>query len=290
LSESQPWSFKAVQPYFSNSPAFLALSSLAQFAAIVLSVWLAGRFLDRRRFVDFGLHLDRNWWIDLGFGLLLGAVLMLFIFVVELTMGWVRVTGTFVSRIPNVAFPVSLLPAIGLFLLVGIQEELFSRGYQLQNLAEGLSGGWLGPRAAVLVAALLSSAVFGALHLGNPNASLVSTLSLFLVGAILLATGRLLTGQLAIPIGIHITWNFFQGNVFGFPVSGGNYRWGTFMAIQQGGPDAWTGGLFGPEAGLLGVAATLLGGLLILGWVRWRYGRVALNEDLAWAPERSASE
>jgi membrane protease YdiL (CAAX protease family) len=135
---------------------------------------------------------------------------MLFIFLVELAMGWVTVTGTFVSRNPNLSFPVSLLPAIFLFLLVGIQEELFSRGYQLQNMAEGLNGGWLGPRAAVFLAWLLSSAIFGALHLGNPNASLVSTFSLFLAGAVLLATGRLLTGQLAIPIGIHITWNFFQ--------------------------------------------------------------------------------
>jgi hypothetical protein len=57
------------------------------------------------------------------------------------------------------------------------------------------------------------------------------------------------------------------------------------MAIQQGGPDVWTGGLFGPEAGLLGLAATLLGGLVIVGWVRWRYGRLNLDRDLARAPE-----
>jgi hypothetical protein len=61
------------------------------------------------------------------------------------------------------------------------------------------------------------------------------------------------------------------------------------MAIQQGGPDVWTGGVFGPEAGLLGAAATLLGGLLIVGWVRWRYGRVDLNMDLARAPEQGAA-
>ena len=48
--------------------------------AVLASVWLAGRFADRRRFADFGLRLSRDWWVDFGFGLALGAGLMTFIF------------------------------------------------------------------------------------------------------------------------------------------------------------------------------------------------------------------
>jgi membrane protease YdiL (CAAX protease family) len=276
----------AMQGSLLGSPLLMTLSTLGVLVALLASVWLAGRILDRRPFADFGFHLGRNWWIDLGFGLFLGAFLMLLIFLVELAAGWVTVSGTFVTRNPDVVFPVAILPAIVTFLAVGFYEELFSRGYQLRNMAEGLNWKAIGPRGAILLATLLSSAVFGLLHVFNPNASFVSTFNIFVAGALVLGIGYLLTGELAIPMGVHITWNFFQGNVFGFPVSGGDFRWATFVGIQQGGPDLWTGGAFGPEAGLLGLGAILLGGALTALWVRWRYGRVGLHLALAEAPKR----
>jgi membrane protease YdiL (CAAX protease family) len=264
-----------------ESPLVMALASLELLAAVGVSVWLAGRFLDRRPFADFGFHVNPDWWRDFGFGLFLGAALMLLIFLIELGAGWLSVTGTFVPRVSGVPFfPAILVPLI-IFVAVGIYEELLSRGYQLRNMAEGLNWSVIGPRWAIVIATLLSSALFGLAHLANPNASFISSFNIFLAGAVLLAIGYLLTGELAIPIGVHITWNFFQGNVFGFPVSGVDFRSATFISIQQAGPDVWTGGAFGPEAGLLGLVAMLLGGALIALWVRWRYGRVGLVTKLA---------
>jgi hypothetical protein len=75
-------------------------------------------------------------------------------------------------------------------------------------------------------------------------------------------------------------WNFFEGSMFGFPVSGFDPDT-TFIAIRQSGPRLWTGGAFGPEAGLVGTGARLVGILLIIGWVRLRYGKVSLQEKLA---------
>jgi len=276
---------RVVQQLIMNDPIIMMLSYLGLVPSLGVSIWLAGRFLDRRPFADFGFHLNRDWWIDFGFGLLLGAVLMFIIFVVELAAGWVRVTGTFVTRNPGATFLPTILVPLVTFLAVGFYEELFSRGYQLQNLAEGLSWRFITPRAAVLIATLLSSAVFGALHAGNPNATLFSTLNIVFAG-ILLAAGYLLTAELAIPIALHITWNFFQGNVFGFPVSGTDFRSATFIAVEQRGPDLWTGGPFGPEAGLLGLGAMALGIVLTFVWVRSRYGSTDLDLSLAEPPGR----
>lgn len=274
-----------VQAFIMENPLPMMLANVGVMVSLTLSIALAGRFLDRRRFADFGLHIDRAWWIDFAFGLALGAILIALIFLVELAAGWVTVTDTLVTKDPNVRFLSAIWLPLFSFLAVGFYEELFSRGYQLQNLAEGLVGDRLSPQAAIVIATLLSSAVFGALHAGNPNATLFSTWNITLAG-IFLATGYLLTGELAIPIAVHITWNFFQGNVFGFPVSGTAVRAATFISIEQGGPDVWTGGAFGPEAGLLGLGAMILGILLTVLWVDWRYGEADLALGLAAPPHR----
>ncbi|MBN1306226.1 MAG: CPBP family intramembrane metalloprotease, partial [Anaerolineales bacterium] len=261
---------QTINEYVTGSPLIMSALQLAQLVITVGAVWLAGRFLDRRKFVDFGFRLNKSWWIDFGFGLFLGAILMVGIFGVEMAAGWVAITDTFTAP-QGSAFVLSILLATLHFVLVGFNEELLSRGYQLQNLAEGFNWKTLGPRWAIVIATLISSAVFGLMHLGNPNADAVSTFNIFLAG-ILLAMGYILTGELAIPIGLHITWNFFQGNVFGFPVSGTSSNATTFIAIKQGGPRLWTGGAFGPEAGLVGIGAMVLGALLTVLWVYLRRG------------------
>jgi uncharacterized protein len=275
-----------LQGFITQSPFLLLVSSIVTLGAIILSVWVAGRFLDKRPFLDFGLRFNRNWWYDFGFGLLLGVLLVSLIFLIQFAAGWVSVTGTFVTTERGAGFMTAILLPLVTFMAVGIQEELFSRGYQLKNLAEGFNGRSVSPNTAIIIATILSSVVFGALHILNPNSSFFSTLNIILAGIFLLAMGFILTGELAIPIGVHISWNFTMGNVYGFPVSGIDFRGATFVAIEQGGPEFWTGGAFGPEGGLLGVVAILLGGLLTVFWVRQRYGNSQLNRELAIPPHR----
>jgi uncharacterized protein len=248
-----------------NVPLYVVAALVA-----VASVWAAGRFLDGRPFSGFGLRLDRAWWSDLGFGLLLGATLVSAVFLVELAAGWITVTGALRPVGDGAFFPAILAPAV-LFLCVGFYEELVSRGYQLTNLAEGLNAPGIGPKGAILLAWTLSSSFFGLLHAFSPNATVLSTLNITLAG-MMLGLGYILTGQLAIPIGLHITWNFFQGNVFGLPVSGRDPTGATFLSTSQSGPDLLTGGPFGPEGGLLAPAAMAVGLLLITLRVRLRTG------------------
>ncbi|WP_299331024.1 CPBP family intramembrane glutamic endopeptidase [Haloplanus sp.] len=237
---------------------------------VTVAILIAGRYIDRRRLRDFGLRLDRGWWIDCGFGLALGAALLTVVFAAGVGAGWVRVTGT--AR-PGAGVVVRFLGLVATFVIVGVYEELLLRGYLLTNAAEGLVG-WIGDRGAAAGAVTVSSLVFGLAHANNPNATLVSTVAIVLAGG-MLAAGYVLTGELAVPIGLHTTWNLFQGGVYGFPVSGLGVDV-TLIAVEITGPRRVTGGAFGPEAGLLGVGAMLLGTGAIVAWVRWRTGRVAL--------------
>lgn len=277
-----------VEATLTASPFFMLFTGLGGLIAITISVVLAARFLDRRPLRDFGFHFDAAWWRDLGFGLGLGGALMLGIFLVEWAAGWITITDTFfVAPRFGSSFVGSVLIYLGAYLGVGIYEEVLSRGYQLLNIAEGLQS-LLTSRGAIIAAWVLTSAFFGLAHAGNPNATWISTSNLVLAG-LFLGLGYILTGELAIPIGLHITWNFFQGVVFGFPVSG-NPSGATFIAIEQGGPAVWTGGPFGPEAGLIGIVAMVVGSAATWLWIRQMSGSAELDTSLAeYEPPEEAS-
>lgn len=228
--------------------------------AVIASVIVAARILDHRELADFGVRFDRVWWSSLGLGLSLGAVVMAIVFGIELHAGWIRITDTFAVGISGLSLALALSFSTVKVLCVGIYEELVTRGYVMRNLAEGTN---------LPTAVIASSAIFALLHFTNDNASILSALGLF-VNGLFFATVLLVTGRLSAPIGLHIAWNFCEGVVFGFPVSGDKEA-ASFVAIQQGGPVLMTGGAFGPEAGIVGMAACVVG-ITIL--VLWRTVRV----------------
>jgi uncharacterized protein len=255
-------------------------------AGTLLSVWWAAVVLDHRPFADYGLHLSKGWCLDFCFGLLLAAILWTALFLGTVSAGWVKVTGHFVTRKPEAGWLLAIASQGAILLLMAVREELQCRGYQLTNLAEGLRLKRVGRGFAIAMASLISSAVFGLMHAGNANATAMSTLNASL-GGILLSLGYVLTGELAIPIGFHFSWNFLQGNVFGFTVSGDYQPWASFLVTERTGPPLWVGDRFGPESGLLANLAVLLGGLAIVLWVRLRQGHIGLSRGIAGAWENS---
>lgn len=260
----------------------------SQAGVLIGSVYLAGRFVDRRWFRDFGLRIDRSWWLDFGFGLVLGAGLMTGVFLVELAAGWIVITDTFWIAQSDFGFWPWFAWSLVTFVGVGFYEELLTRGYLITNLSEGLT--WfdrIDTVGAVSLAVVGSSLLFALGHALNPNASLASAVGIMLA-AVMLAAGYVLTGELALPIGIHITWNVFQGTVYGFPVSGTSVRL-SILVIEQRGAPILTGGTFGPEAGVLGAFAVLLGVAFILVWVRWRTGRLRIASSVTTPDLRSGS-
>jgi membrane protease YdiL (CAAX protease family) len=173
------------------------------------------------------------------------------IFGFEYYMGWLTFKGfawDYQSTLEVISH--SLLYFMG-FTLVGWNEELLSRGYHLQNIANGIDLKW---------AVFISSIIFSLLHIYNPHANWISFIGIFFAG-VFLASGYIQTKQLWLPIGLHIGWNFFEGVVFGFPVSGTE----TYKLIiaEVNGPELWTGGLFGPEAGIVILPALAIGILLV---------------------------
>lgn len=244
--------------------------------AFLLTAYLCAKYIDKRPFKDLGLVIDKNWRMDFYAGLSLGIILMALIFGIEYSAGWITISEQ--SQITGIDFIYGIIYGVVLFLLVGFQEEMLVRGYMFKNISEGFNINNK-PLLGIIIAILITSLLFGFAHASNPNATLISSLSICLAG-IFLAVGYILTGRLALPIGLHITWNFFQGYVFGFPVSGNSIPT-SFITIQQGGPEIITGGAFGPEAGLIGIVFYFVGGGLIFIWLKARNGKINIVLNIA---------
>jgi uncharacterized protein len=225
---------------------------------ITASIYVARRWLDRRSFASLGLELDRRTLLDILAGIGIAFLQMGLIYILMLGLNWLTFEGFAWQFDPLNVVVTGVVTMLVIFVLVGWTEELLSRGYHLQTIASGTNLFW---------GVVVSSAIFGLIHLGNPNATLVSAAGIFFAG-LLFAYAYLRTRQLWLPIGLHIGWNFFEGVVFGFPVSGLDIY--ALARITVHGPDLWTGGAFGPEAGLIVLPAILVGGLLIYLYTRRR--------------------
>jgi len=245
--------------YAGLSDTFVFLGSQAAFfISLTLTTWLARRFLDKRSFVSLGFR--RTLAVrDYAVGFVVAGIIMGAIYVVEWALGWLKFEGFAWEQESAAAIVGGLLIWAVIFIIGAWQEELLARGYWLQNMAEGVN---------LPFGLILSSILFGLLHGANPNISIIALLLLMVAGAFL-AFGYLQTKQLWLGIGLHMGWNYFEGNIFGFQVSGLD----TFRLIHQSvnGPDWITGGVFGPEAGLIVLPAMALGVALIYAYVKyWR--------------------
>ena len=210
---------------------------------LMLSVWIFRRFIDRKSIVSLGFAFN-NYKKDFIQGMLWGIGLISLGFIVLWSMGLLTVD--------SVQFiPLSMLGYIILFFIVSVNEEVMVRGYLLNNLSESVNK---------YIALIITASLFGVMHLGNANISVVGFVNIILAG-VLLGIYYIHKQNLWFPIGIHFTWNLFQGPVLGFEVSGEKTASIIVQNIQ--GNELLTGGEFGFEASVLATFLMIISILII---------------------------
>lgn len=250
-----------------DDDSVLLANALSLALPITAATYVARRWIDRRSFASLGLVLNRQGLADLLFGILLTGIQMGFIFLSFWVLGWLDIQSFAWQAMPAGQILQGTLYSLFVFIWVGWGEELLARGYWLQNLAGGLNMTW---------GVLLSSVLFALGHSFNPNVTWVAVLGLFLAG-LFFAYLYLRTRLLWLPIGAHIGWNFFEGTVFGFPVSGLDIS--PLVEHRVTGPEIITGGAFGPEAGLILLPALALGAVLVYLYTRKRALEISDQES-----------
>ncbi|MDF2714282.1 MAG: hypothetical protein K0R28_1207 [Paenibacillus sp.] len=233
-----------------NNPAFTYGSIIAQAAGFIAAVPIMYSLFERKSGWAIGWR-GGGAFRDLFKGAGIGIVMMTAIFLIMLTIGALQIRG--VRTDTGVWWDLTIY--LLFFAVVSLNEELFSRGY-----VQGLIRHRFGPVAAILC----SSLFFALLHTFNPGA-LQQPLPLFNIFAagLLLGLCREVSGSLWLPIGLHWTWNYVQGNVFGYEVSGTSVA--SLLEIESSGFAVWSGGSFGAEGSLI---ATVVMGVGI--WLLWR--------------------
>lgn len=156
----------------------------------------------------------------------------------------------------------NLLVSTLLFILVAFVEEVVIRGYVLINLMEDMNR-WL--------ALFISAILFTLMHLGNEGINLLADLNIFIAG-ILLGVNYIYTKNLWFAIFLHFSWNFFQGSIIGFNVSGMKIDTGI-MEIITNGPNEITGGLFGFEGSAFATILQLIAIVALAMVYEKKYGK-----------------
>jgi len=231
-------------------PEWLNLLSLFATALLTVTVVIYCVKLEKRSLSSMGLtkrNAVREYLIGTGIGIL----------TISAAVGIGVLTGSY-----RITFSGVSIWAFGLYLLAyliqGMSEEVLCRGYLMVSI---------GRKNPAWLAVLLSSVMFGLLHIANPGVTVLAIVNIALCGASY-GIYALKRGSLWGACAMHSFWNLFQGNFFGISVSGTGISENSLLqTLPLAGKELWTGGEFGLESGLCGTiveVATLLVVLFLL--------------------------
>lgn len=235
-------------------------------ATLVASLFMMRWVEERRRpLAVLGLPLERDALSGLLRGAAIGGLAVAGLVAVQLLMGWLRPapdSGTVFGWIQQIGALAVLLA------FAAAAEEVVFRGYAFQVLVQGFGAP---------IAVVLGAGVFAAFHARNPEVGPTALLNIGLAG-VLLAGAYLRTRSLWVAIGLHWAWNWVMAAVFDLPVSGWAFDVPGYD-FRQSGPDAWTGGAFGPEGGMLATLTLVLLSVWVFRarWLRESAGMAALR-------------
>lgn len=234
------------QDMAANIPVYILLETLMLISGL-LAAWFVLRI---RKLPLAGLGLSiKGRWTDLPAGILFILCLYAISLSLSLILGAVQIV--------RVSFhPPFLLSTFLFFFLVALTEEFIVRGFILGRMLDG--------GVNKFVALLISSAIFSLMHLFNPSFAFVPFLNILLAG-IFLGASYIYTRNLCFPIVLHWFWNWLQGPVLGYKVSG-NKLGDSLLQLELPEANLINGGTFGFEGSILCTALLVVGSALIIGY------------------------
>ncbi|MBJ8072392.1 MULTISPECIES: CPBP family intramembrane glutamic endopeptidase [Bacillus cereus group] len=239
------------------------IEMILAFGGAIFFVFLWIRFVEKRLFSSIGFW-KVQWIRKYLRGALIGFVFISIPVIVLVLTGIVKLQMQQITATAIFGIVGSLIA----FLIQGATEEIIVRG-------------WLFPvisvRSRIWVGIIVTSFLFGFLHLLNPGITILSISNIILVG-VFAAFYVLKDSSLWGICAWHSIWNWAQYNVYGFAVSGMTiYSTPLFKPVTNG-SEVLHGGTFGIEGSII---TTIM--LAIASIVLWKqlWGRRAKQRDFS---------
>jgi len=215
--------------------------------------YVCAKLLEGLPWRSLGLTFHKSWFRDLLVGSLIGFVSLAL--ATAIATIWRGLSFTTATRTELSGVFLTLVASGALFIIAALAEEALFRGYPLQTLTRG-GLAWL--------AVFLTSVPFAAVHLRNPNVAAGFTFINTALAGVWLAVAYLRTRSLWFPLGVHWSWNWALGSVFGLPVSGiTNLAPHPLLRGTDLGPAWLTGGAYGIEGGIACTVTLLISTVFI---------------------------
>jgi len=230
---------------YNLSELFLPVRMIILLAISVLTVYFFQKKIDKQNLISHGFQLKNNLShavVGFALGLLLSGT-GTFILIGNHNLQW---TGIEYNTI-------ALLTGFGVMVMVAFSEELVFRGYILSNLLLSMNK-WM--------ALIYSALIFTLFHISNPGINILAIVNIFLAG-LLLGINYIFTKNLWYSLLFHFAWNFYQGSILGYKVSGISFQ--PLLAQQLTGQSIMTGGTFGFEGSVVTSVLTLIS-ISLLAW------------------------
>ncbi len=229
------------------------------FGLYIIAFFLWVKFIEKRPVYTMGLEKGNILKKYLR-GFILGIIMISFCVLVFTILGLVTIDRLNPSIKGFNALGGVLILLVG-WIVQGASEEIMIRGWLLPVV---------GMKHNVALGIFISSTLFGGLHLFNNNIGILPMVNLILFG-VFAALYVIWEGSLWGICALHSSWNWVQGNILGFEVSGTPPRGGMLIDFQAiPGYDSITGGLFGIEGGLVCSSVLVLGILILIFMIKRR--------------------
>ena len=234
-----------------NGRLYMLLTLFSTVFSIVATIIFC-KFIERRPLTSMGFvkkNAFRDYLVGLGIGFLMfGAVVLINVLTGAMSIQGLNKNLSVVSVIFILIFFIG-------FVLQGASEEILVRGYFMTSL---------GSKHNLWLALLISSGMFGLLHIGNPGFTFLGFVNIVLVG-ILFGLYIICFDNIWGACALHTMWNFVQGNFYGIPVSGLEVSDSVLITTINEEMEIINAGLFGAEGGLATTIVQVLciGGLLL---------------------------